>query len=120
MKSVAFLTLIFVASPVLAQSDKSMSKADFQAQQTKKYQRYDLNSDGKLPADELLKARPKRMDGTAYTLESVSKSLAKKDADGDGIVTVAEAVAAEMPRFDKMDANKDGMVSVEEKANEPK
>ena len=120
MRSVALVTMLFIAAPAPAQSDKPMSKADFEGQQTRKYGRYDLNGDGKLPAEELLKARPKRMDGSAYTLESVAKSLAKKDTDGDGVVTIAEAVAAEMPRFDKMDANKDGMVSSEEKANEPK
>ncbi len=120
MKSVAFLTLALVAAPASAQSGKPMSRADFETQQTRKYQRYDLNSDGKLPAEELLKARPARMDGTAYTLDSVAKSLAKKDANNDGTVTVAEAVASEMPRFDTMDANKDGSVSPEEKANEPK
>ncbi len=120
MKSVAILTLALIAAPASAQSGKPMSKADFESQQTKKYQRYDLNGDGKLPAEELLKARPTRMDGSAYTLDSVAKSLAKKDADGDGTVTVVEAVASEMPRFDKMDANKDGSVSPEEKASEPK
>jgi hypothetical protein len=115
-----FVALALVAAPALAQSSKPMSHADFEAQQTKKYQRYDLNGDGVLPPEELLRARPNRMDGTAYTLESVTKSLTKKDANGDGKVSVAEAVASEMPRFDKMDTNKDGAVSAAEKAGEPK
>ena len=120
MKSVVLLSLALLAVPASAQSGKSMSRADFESQQTRKYQRYDLNGDGKLPAEELLKARPTRNDGTAYTLESVAKSLAKKDVNGDGSVTIAEAVASEMPRFDKMDADRNGTVTPEEKANEPK
>jgi len=120
MKSVALIALSLIAAPALGQRGTSMSRSDFEGQQTKKYQRYDLNGDGKLPADELIKARPARQDGTPYTLESVTKSIARKDADGDGSVSIAEAVASEMPRFAKMDANKDGMVSLDEKANEPK
>jgi hypothetical protein len=120
MKPFAYALLVLVAAPALAQSNKPMSRADFEAQQIKKYQRYDLDGDGKLPAEELLKARPTRMDGSAYTLDTVRKSLAKKDANGDGAVTIAEAVASEMPRFDKIDADKNGMISPEERANEPK
>ncbi|URW77081.1 hypothetical protein M9980_00235 [Sphingomonas donggukensis] len=120
MKALMLAAAVLVAAPATAQSGKTMTRADFETQQTRKYQRYDLNADGTLTPEELLKARPTRMDGTAYTIESVRKSLAKKDANSDGKVTVAEAVATEMPRFAAMDANKDGKVTPEEKAAEPK
>lgn len=120
MKPFAIALVAMIAAPALAQSAKPMSRADFEGQQTRKYQRYDLDRDGKLPAEELLKARPMRMDGSPYTLESVAKSLARKDANGDGVVTIAEAVASEMPRFEAMDADKNGIVSPEERATAPK
>ncbi|WP_326524913.1 hypothetical protein [Sphingomonas sp.] len=124
MKPVAFLALTsaiaIFAAPALAQSGKPMTKADFEKQQTSKYKRYDANGDGTVTADELMKTRPNRADGSAWTLEATQKWLARRDANGDGTVTVVEAVAFEMPRFDKMDANKDGKVTADERASEPK
>ncbi len=99
---------------------RTMTKADFQAQQTRKYERYDVSKDGTVTAEELMQVRPARMDGTPYTIESTRKSLMKRDANGDGKVSIAEAVASEMSRFDKMDANKDGKVTPEERTAEPK
>ncbi|MES2336746.1 MAG: hypothetical protein V4537_01465 [Pseudomonadota bacterium] len=120
MKSVAILaTLALVATPAFAQS-KPMSRADFDASLVRKYQRDDLNGDGKLTAEEWLKARPTKSDGTPNTIEGLTKSLAKRDLNKDGTTTVAEAAESEKPRFDKMDTNKDGMVTPEEKAAEPK
>lgn len=120
MKAVTLLVLTAVAAPAFAQSGKPMSRDDFQAMLTRKYERFDLDKDGKVSAEEMVKVRPTRPDGSAVTVESMQRALAKKDANGDGAVTIAEAAASEMPRFDKMDANKDGMVTPEEKANEPK
>lgn len=120
MKSIALVAALLVAAPAAAQSDKPMSKADFTKQQTRKYERYDVNKDGVVTAEEVMQVRPARKDGTPYTLESTQKSLAKRDADKDGKVTVAEAVASEMPRFDKMDANKDGTVTAAERDADPK
>ena len=120
MIAAALTALTLLAAPALPQSLKPLTRDEFQAQQTAKYKRYDLNGDGKLPADEMLKARPNRQDGSAYTLDSVQKSLAKRDADKDGVVSIVEAVASEMPRFERMDTNKDGTASSEERANEPK
>lgn len=120
MKAITLLVLAAIAVPAVAQSGKSMSRDDFQSMLTRKYERYDLDKDGKVSAEELVKARPTRADGSAITVEAMQRSIARKDANGDGVLTVAEGVASEMPRFDKMDADKNGIVSPEERAAEPK
>ncbi|HET9510204.1 MAG TPA: hypothetical protein VFO80_03560 [Sphingomonas sp.] len=120
MKSIALLAALVVAGPAVAQSDKPMTKAGFEKQQTRKYERYDVNKDGTVTAEEIMQVRPTKKDGTPYTLESTRKSLAKRDANGDGTVTIAEAVASEMPRFDKLDADKDGTVTAAERDADPK
>ena len=118
MKPIAFAVLAVIAAPALAQSGKTLTKADFEASQVRKYARYDVNGDAKVTVEELMKVRPTRTDGKAWTAKATAKWLARRDGNGDGTVTTAEAVAFEMPRFDKMDADKDGMLTPQERAKD--
>ncbi|MEP9402385.1 hypothetical protein [Sphingomonas sp. VNH70] len=118
------LALVFVSAvsvptavPVLAQADKPISRNEFRSRQVHKYKQWDLDRNGVLPAEEILKARPRLPNGSANTLELAQAWVAARDGNGDGTLTIDEAVAFEMPRFDKMDADRDGRLSAQERAS---
>lgn len=67
----------------------------------------DANGDGQISVDEL-RASHRKMRGEAF--------LKRLDADGDGKVSKAEALAKAAARFDLADADKDGFVTREEMA----
>lgn len=83
-----------------------------------KFDQFDKNKDGSLTSDEMPKKQPK--EGLMTTAQLVQKA----DADGNGKVTFEE-MAASQPNFtremyDKLDRNKDGVLSAEDKAEAQK
>jgi len=106
--------------------DGKISKAEIQAalqrratqataamhqQQQAEFNKLDTNKDGKLTLAEY-------QAGTAVTLraDAVDRRLQQLDTNKDNSVTLAEFRASMMSEFDKLDRNKDGVVSAEEAA----
>jgi hypothetical protein len=71
----------------------------------------DANADGQVSFDELRSSRHK-----ARGEKRGERFLKRLDADNDGKVSKAEALAKATERFDRADANKDGFVTAEELA----
>ena len=65
----------------------------------------DANADGQVSFDELRGSRHKARG---------ERFLKRLDADNDGKVSKAEALAKATERFDRVDANKDGFITAEE------
>ncbi len=101
------------------------------------FDRIDLNRDGSLSRDEFARAREVRIEkrvmigeGARSVAGSSDRSgragrggggmgqrmLKRADADRDGKVTLAEATAGALRRFDRIDGNRDGRVTPEERA----
>ncbi len=101
-----------------ANGDGVISAQEFEDAAKARFQRMDANQDGVIDADELA-AIQKRMeerragapDGGGRAPGGWSGGLAEMDADHDGKITLAEALAASKARFAALDANKDGVLS---------
>lgn len=76
------------------------SRLDWGGQQERRFNRLDRNSDGKL---------------TDVEFPRVDSRLVRADANGDGEVTKIEFTEGAMARFDRMDLNRDGTVTSEER-----
>ena len=78
-------------------------------QQQAEFNKLDTNKDGKLTLTEY-------QAGTAITLrpEAVDRRLQQLDTNKDNVVTLAEFRATMLGEFDKLDANKDGVLSAQE------
>ena len=74
-----------------------------------RFESIDANADGQVSFDELRGARHKARDG-----KGGERFLKRLDADNDGKVSKAEALAKATERFDRVDANKDGFITAEE------
>ncbi len=98
------------------------------AHRAERFAALDANHDGQLSRDEFAAARPggpdrdrdgrggRRMGGHGHGRGGFGeKWFARVDADKDGRVTLAEASAAAMARFDQADANHDGTISPDER-----
>ena len=72
---------------------------------SERFDAIDANRDGQVSFDELRAARRHGPHG------GMMKRL---DADGDGKVSKAEALAAAEKRFDRVDADKDGFITADE------
>lgn len=80
-----------------------------------KFDELDKNKDGKLSKEEMPRHgdREHGRDGRGAHGEGRREAMAKLDTDKDGRISRAEAAAGEgklAPRFDEMDANKDGFI----------
>lgn len=106
-----------------ANSDGVVSASEFDKAAKPRFQRMDENHDGVIDAGELaaLKARmaarmadgPNAGQGGGRRLDR----LAEMDADKNGQITEAEALAVSQARFAKLDTNKDGLLDdAEQKA----
>jgi Ca2+-binding EF-hand superfamily protein len=107
------LVMFCMSSPCLGaeKTDGKITKEDFPKKMVKKFEEYDLNSDGMIDPTEkqtyLLEAKQKR-------LEELEKNL--KDKDGDGKITKDDLPKNLQRAFKKMDQNSDGQISDDEKS----
>lgn len=120
------------AAPAFAQGaprpdpfgDATIARKDAEADAARRFDTLDTNHDGSLSPEEQAAARPQRSGGPAA--DGVRRSGADRmrgmmrrmmDPNGDGKVTRDEYVAAQLRRFDRMDADRDGqLTSAERKA----
>jgi hypothetical protein len=84
----------------------STTRADVEARMKLLFTRLDANGDGNLTEDEIAKVGQQ---GTR------AKMLARADGNSDGTVSLAELTGAALKRFDRADANKNGIVTPEER-----
>jgi Ca2+-binding EF-hand superfamily protein len=81
------------------------------------FDKMDANHDGKVTAVEMEAAHRAIAGGDATKSElSAAEKIKAVDQDGDGVLTTAEHAQASRAMFDKMDTNKDGVLTVEEMA----
>jgi len=76
----------------------------------------DRNGDGRLERDELPRMKHGRHGGRSHHRGSGGHPFMGADADKDGRISKAEAMAAAAARFERMDANKDGFVDQTDRA----
>ncbi len=128
------------ASPLAAQTapapapmgdaDRTITRDEALAAADARFDRMDVNKDGKLDATELAPRRqpaaapgampppPPPADGAAPPPPPPApgnRMLARLDTNGDGFVDRAEFRAQAASRFDRIDANKDGKIDAAER-----
>jgi len=126
--TVAFLAGagLAVAAPAFAQwaprpdpfGDAIIARKDAETDAGRRFDALDTNHDGNLSPEELAAARPHRPDGGAAGAERRGRGdrmRSMMDPNGDGKVTKDEFVAAQLRRFDRMDANHDGQLTAAER-----
>ncbi len=79
------------------------------------FTRMDQDGDGKVTAEEREAMRAQFGGGDGRGPGRAGGVMARADADGDGQVTLAEMEAQARARFERMDADKDGVVSADER-----
>jgi len=92
--------------------DGQVSKAEYLAYQAKKaearFARQDKNHDGVLRADEL------QMHGSRFVHHGGHNLFGKLDANGDGVISLEESRVAASAWFTRLDTNGDNIISAEE------
>ena len=96
--------------------DGQLSRAEHAAAARKMFEAMDANHDGKVTAAEM-EAAEAHMKGRrpSRSMKALKMTAADRiklsDRDGDGVLTADEQVAAAMVAFDKMDSDKNGLLS---------
>jgi hypothetical protein len=115
--------VLALAGPVLAQtaapSAEGMTLQQFQAKNGDKlFARLDANKDGKISPDEFAAYRKQNAKVDAQASGKAGKRgqrlFARFDTDKDGMLSRTEADALLAMRFKRMDANNDGVLTLEE------
>ena len=105
-----------------ANGDGAISAQEYEDAAKARFQRMDPNQDGVIDAAELA-AIEKRMEERRAARPDAGQGAGggraggmwtEMDADHDGKITLAEALAASKARFAKLDADKDGKLSAAE------
>jgi len=96
-----------------ANHDGVVSKDEFLASASAKFAQFDTAGDGKVTAAEIESA-PKTQERAVRIADRFVK---KMDANGDGVVTQDEFVAAAKARFARLDKNADGYLDADETKN---
>ncbi|WP_165186144.1 EF-hand domain-containing protein [Caulobacter soli] len=101
-----------------ANGDGVISAEEFDNAAKARFQRMDANHDGVIDADELAMIQKRMEERRAERPDAAPRPggggggvWAEMDADHDGKVTEAEALAASRARFAKLDADKNGVLS---------
>lgn len=92
-----------------ANSDGVLTRQEFDAARTAQFTRLDANSDGFLSREEMRAQRGERGP------RGHRGQLARADANNDGNITREEFLARPTAMFDRLDANKDGVISADER-----
>ncbi|MBQ1498368.1 MAG: EF-hand domain-containing protein [Sphingomonas sp.] len=115
VKIAVTVAALLVSGQALAQK-AGQTRAEAQAASAKKFKSLDTNGDGKGSPAELLafmtKSAEKR--GEAMDQAKVDRRLKRLDTDGDGYVSAAELAAEDLAKFDKADANHNGVIDADE------
>ena len=115
--------LLAVAAPALAQTSapSGMTQQQFQASNgDKMFARLDTNKDSKISPDEFVAFRKQNADAKAEKVgKRGTKLFARFDADKDGALSRMEAEKVLAWRFKRMDANNDGILTLEELQAKP-
>lgn len=118
----AAVTTALLASPTVMAQGKDRTLEQELKSNASRFARVDTNSDGKLDAAERLAeatALAKR-DGKPVPSGKNGTFGTSNDADGDGMLTLAEVETFIRARFAAQDANGDGVLNPAEKASKPK
>lgn len=120
----SFAALALLASAAMAQSkadatfaamdtnkDGKISAEEYAAAAKARFDKMDRNKAGKIVIADQMKTPTKARGHATAQAEAAMDMLRAMDANGDGIVTAEEYVAAARAQFEKMDTNKDGFVS---------
>jgi Ca2+-binding EF-hand superfamily protein len=89
--------------------DSAITKAEFIAARARSYDRLDRNGDGKLARGEFTGAAP-----AGIRRNFVASQFSGFDANHDGLLSRAEFNAAPTPGFDRVDADRNGILSAAE------
>lgn len=90
--------------------DGKVTQAEIDALRAEHFQAADTNGDGSIDQTEM------QAWGTKMRSEHMKKFFATLDKDGDGKLSKSEVPARLAGRFDSVDTNKDGFITVEEQA----
>ena len=94
---------------VLQQKELQQAKSNLNQQLQARFRQLDTNKDGQLsPAEFAALAPPIR------AVETPDQMLKALDSNGDGKISNAEFRAPQVARFNKIDANRDGIATPEE------
>ncbi|PHY22925.1 EF-hand domain-containing protein [Caulobacter sp. BP25] len=112
--------VLAVAAPALAQTSapSGMTLEQFQARNTDKmFDRLDTNKDGKISPEEFAAFRESNAKADAKATKAGKRGkrmFARFDKNKDGSLSRAEAGDVLAMRFKRMDANNDGILTIEE------
>lgn len=93
---------------------------EFVAAAQQRFARLDRNGDGKLMPDELTRGRGRAAAASGKLAQFARKRFDKVDADHDGVVTADEYVAAARALYAQFDAKHDGRVTAAEIESSPR
>lgn len=97
------------------------TRAEVEAKVKERFAQMDANKDGAITRAEFDAGHATLSEGRwsgkrlAMTAMRAGGMFAARDADSDGRVSLAEALARPLARFDRADANKDGTLTPEER-----
>lgn len=91
-----------------ADSDGRVSVAESEAFRAKRFERLDANADGSVTMQEIRDGRERKR------TERMEKRFGNLDANGNGTVEKSEFDAMAHRRFERMDSNSDGVLTLDE------
>lgn len=97
-----------------ANSDGVLTRQEFDAGRAAEFTRLDANNDGQLTREEMRAGRGEHRRSGRH-----GGHLERADANNDGNITREEFLAGPNAAFDRLDANRDGVISASERPQRP-